>query len=508
VLAALVLVAAPQAVPSAQELPSLAKGKVIPRVVCLADSQQSFALYVPSAYDSARKWPVLFAFDPSARGSTPVERFREAAEKYGYLVLGSNNSRNGPIQVQLEATRAMWNDAKRRFAIDEARVYATGFSGGARAACQMGLMLKTMAGVIVAGGGFPFGANPTADVSFALYGIAGEADVNFNEMLRLHRDFTALRIANHFEVLAGGHQWPSSEVCREAIEWMELQAMRGNRRECDPALLASLLNGRLSKMRANQERGKLAAAFHRYAEAMRDFQGLADLKVVEDGVARLKGSPELAKALKHSEKRAKRLEEQDDLQALKFASLLNRILAAGDSNVTDSGTVAGNGVPSTSSSSRVHPSRTTPDAVGGETDSTALEKLIAELGISSLKKTLEKKPGTDAAILAERQRDRIFISTLESARTLIEEKKYRQAVMCLEVTTQVVPDSPFALFNLARALALEGKKRRALKLLVSAAEKGFDRPEMVEQDAAFGFLRDDPRFSAALERIRAHAAPE
>src|SRR5688572_27096883 len=77
----------------AEEFP---KGKVIEKVVCKADASLSYALYLPSNYAANKKWPVVYGFDPGARGLMPVEQFKEAAEKYGYIVIGSNDSRNGP----------------------------------------------------------------------------------------------------------------------------------------------------------------------------------------------------------------------------------------------------------------------------------------------------------------------------------------------------------------------------------------------------------------------------
>src|SRR5947209_1939624 len=57
---------------------ALPKGQVIERVVCRTDARQSYALYIPSGYTPARKWPILYAFDPLARGRVPVELFRDA----------------------------------------------------------------------------------------------------------------------------------------------------------------------------------------------------------------------------------------------------------------------------------------------------------------------------------------------------------------------------------------------------------------------------------------------
>lgn len=55
------------------------KGKLVKKVICLEEPVQSYALYLPSAFDPGRKWPILFLFDPGARGAVGVEAFRVAA---------------------------------------------------------------------------------------------------------------------------------------------------------------------------------------------------------------------------------------------------------------------------------------------------------------------------------------------------------------------------------------------------------------------------------------------
>src|SRR3954466_9083889 len=82
----------------AQELP---RGEIVGDVQCEADACQHYALYVPSYFNPSRQWPVILAFDGGGGGREGVERYRVAAEKYGYVVAGSNNSRNGPWNVGL-----------------------------------------------------------------------------------------------------------------------------------------------------------------------------------------------------------------------------------------------------------------------------------------------------------------------------------------------------------------------------------------------------------------------
>ncbi len=107
----------------------MARGTIISHLACLDDPTQSYAIYLPSQYSPDKRWPILYAFDPFARGTTAVEVYQKAAEKYGYIVIGSNNSKNGPTSPQLAAAQAVWADTHRRFAIDKSRVYTTGLSG-------------------------------------------------------------------------------------------------------------------------------------------------------------------------------------------------------------------------------------------------------------------------------------------------------------------------------------------------------------------------------------------
>src|SRR5215467_10261976 len=142
-----------------------APGAVHASVAVAADPSYSYALYLPSAYSSSKRWPLLLVFDPFARGEVSVKLFHEAAEKYGFIVIGSNNSRN--FQDPSNAIRLLGTDVKERYAVDPRRIYVAGLSGGARVASSIALACKScIAGVIANGAGLPNGAAvPGAEVS-------------------------------------------------------------------------------------------------------------------------------------------------------------------------------------------------------------------------------------------------------------------------------------------------------------------------------------------------------
>src|SRR5262245_3615917 len=130
------------------------RGQVVPDVKCTADASQSYALYLPSSYSPNREWPVILAFDPGGRGRNGVERYQAAAEKYGYIVAGSNNSRNGSPETG-KAVNAMSSDVFSRFNVDTRRIYAAGMSGGARVAFSVALGSQSIAGVMASSAGYP-----------------------------------------------------------------------------------------------------------------------------------------------------------------------------------------------------------------------------------------------------------------------------------------------------------------------------------------------------------------
>ena len=219
----------------------LPRGAVIETLAAAADPDQTYALYLPSAYDPANPAPVLYLLDPRGRALVPLERFREASEATGVILASSYRSRSDePTDPNLPALRAMWADTHARLRIDDRRVYLGGFSGTARAACLMADVASgTVAGVIAAGAGFPPGNPPRRDTPFAFFGAVGDADFNYGEMQELDRTLAGLERPYRLEVFEGPHDWMPPEVATAALRWMELRAARDARRGPSPQLIGA-----------------------------------------------------------------------------------------------------------------------------------------------------------------------------------------------------------------------------------------------------------------------------
>jgi predicted esterase len=197
-----------------EEIP---KGRVVERVVCSGDKNQSYALYLPAAYSRERAWPILYCLDPAARGRVPVERFQEAAERAGFIVAGSNNSRNSSVDVAREAIHWLLTDTHERFAIDDSRTYAAGFSGGARLALAWAAN-GHIAGVIACGAAF--GESIPKEVPFRIYATAGVDDFNYDEVYAMSRELSRRGVPQRFAQFAGGHDWLPETLAGEAFEFL------------------------------------------------------------------------------------------------------------------------------------------------------------------------------------------------------------------------------------------------------------------------------------------------
>jgi poly(3-hydroxybutyrate) depolymerase len=269
---------------------ALPRGQVVDDVTCAGDPAESYALYLPSTYAPTRPWSVLIGFHPGARGRAIVEKYRAAAEQYGYIVAASNNSRNGAWAVSAKAIQAMSADLGQRFAVDGTRVYLTGLSGGARVAMQVALGKSRIAGVIASSAGYP-DSQPRASVPFAIFGTAGTDDFNYIEMRMLDRYLTT---PHHVAIFQGGHTLPPDDVAMEAIEWMELQAMASGKRPRDEALVDRLLARRQSAIAAA---GDSPAAVHLLQALADDFKGLRDVSAASARAAELSKQKDIKRAL-------------------------------------------------------------------------------------------------------------------------------------------------------------------------------------------------------------------
>ncbi|MGC3981773.1 MAG: hypothetical protein QM808_10960 [Steroidobacteraceae bacterium] len=267
------------------ELPA---GEVVADVKTVQDDAQSYALYLPTDYTAAHSWPVIFVFDPGARGLNGVERYQAAAEQYGYIVVCSNNARNGqPSQSAISATLS---DVLTRFNVDTTRMYTAGMSGGARLAMAVALVPAfKIAGVIASSAGYP-DDKTYKRLPFVLFETAGTEDFNHLEMRKIDHE---LQTPHHLAIFEGGHAWPPKALILEAVEWLELQAMQSGIKARDEREIAQLYARRMQAMPDASDK----QVFLALQDVVADFKGLQDVSALDARVKELGRDKQVRKAV-------------------------------------------------------------------------------------------------------------------------------------------------------------------------------------------------------------------
>ncbi len=436
------------------------RGAVVDPVSCTEDGQQGYALYLPSRYQPGHPWPILYLFDAGARGKLAVERFQKGAEECGLILAASNNSRNGPVEKSIAAAQAVWRDTHRRFSIDDRRVYAGGFSGGARVACLLAdLAPGSIAGVIGCSAGFPENRPASRDTPFVYFGTAGDTDFNYYELRALDKELEKLGIRHRVEIFEGHHDWPPEDLCVEAIEWMELTAMeKGIGR--DEKRIESLLEKRLKKARELESAGKALEAYRAYAAVARDFRAFRDVSSVETRAADLEKSRRI----------------RDLAQAQEKRDAANRA-ALGQLEATLASVCA----------SEVLPPST---------------KLLNDLRVPGLKRRAASNEDREDALAARRMLESLFARTaLFLPPQLVEKGDFPCAILLLSVAAEIKPEDPRVFYNRACAFARAGNRKKALTDLRGAIAKGFSNREQIERDPDLASLREEEGFPEILRGL-------
>ncbi len=289
--------------------PSMKKGMVIQKIQCVNDTAVSYSLYLPKSYSEKSKNPVIIAFDPHGAGSLPVERYKDLAERYQTILIGSNDSRNGlPLNKTQQIVQALFDEIPGRYSIDTNQIYVTGFSGGARVASLVALYRGGIMGLIGCGAGLAGSDQPSA-YRFDYIGFAGNEDFNMNEMISLDEQLEQANFRHDLVIFDGKHEWPSSEVMEYAFLWNLFNHCRDNRISPDAVRIADF------KALINQEmqEGVTENNLHRQTDALQRsihfLRGLNPVEKEEARLAQLKNSDawkkEEAKVLQVREKEMK-----------------------------------------------------------------------------------------------------------------------------------------------------------------------------------------------------------
>jgi len=215
---------------------SFSNGKVITHVYCKADAEQSYALYIPVKSNN-EPMPVIYFFDPQGDGSLPLDKYKLLANRYNFIFIGSNNSRNGnDIATGENVWNTMFADSRNRLNINTNRVYVCGFSGGAKVATSIALNHNEIKGVIANGAGSSE-ITDAGNFNFSFTAIAGEGDLNMTDLVAITNSLDDSKTRHRIIFFDGIHEWAPENTMNDALAALQLDAMQQNLIPSNPAFI-------------------------------------------------------------------------------------------------------------------------------------------------------------------------------------------------------------------------------------------------------------------------------
>jgi predicted esterase len=440
---------------------------VTERVTSHTDPSKSYATFVPAGYRVGTPAPLVIILDPRGRALVPLERLVPAAERLGYLLISSYDSRSdedpGPTE---EAVAAIIEDAQDHFTIDTRRLYFAGFSGTARLSWTLGQRFAPYtAGVIGMGAALPFAGLPAVLAAegpwpFPFYGGAGEADFNWDEVQRLDRTLDEYGAPHFVEEWEGPHAWPDSTVFGHALEWLDTRAVVTGLQERPSDELRRRYDREVARAQNLLAGGRPERAAYVLGSLVADYGPLLDVTAAAGELEVVRASDAFAQAT----------EAQDRVLAERRA--FDRVLSTWLDEVRR---------------------RERPDGIRAG---------IAALGLATLRETAATASDRRERLAARRRLEQVYVlAVFYRPEEYLERGDFDLALAFLDVAASVHPESPLPAFTAARVHAVAGHVDEAFTALERAAAAGGLTRTAVEEHPQLASLRTDARYPALLERL-------
>ena len=403
------------------------------KTILIDDTTESYELFLPSVYNLNDNFPTIFVFDPYGNGKAGIQHFIEDAQRYGYIIIATNNTSNGKYSENFEIASRMMSHALSNYKVDDARIYTAGFSGGSRLASAIAVLTKKVRGVI--GCGSAFSQNPQEKPTFESFqyiGIVGTKDMNYLEFKDAEIWLDKFKVDNKLIVFDGQHQWPPKDAIHQAFVWFE-------RNQNDPKTKDALNKDLKLYAETLQSQGHLVEAFNYYAQVESQWTSNDELITL---LNQLKND----KTYKTELKTYTNATSKEAAQRVKLIDRFNK-------------------------------------------DLDNLKLKFWQKEIQKLKE-LQDSENTQEQHMATRLLNQIGVMAIEKGFVLQQERNFKGLLATAEIGLVLQPQSPNYLYAKALALAELGSKDEAKSMVLDALEREIFNVERYEKSALYRLLKD------------------
>lgn len=407
-------------------------------------SNYSICYYLPRTYDSLEHLATLIFFDSQGEALKQIEEYKSLSEKFGLILIGSNDSRNGLQEFDYERIATeITKIAKLKFKVDEGRVILAGFSGGARVTSSLAFKTPGISGVINCGAAMP--VEYLKEVKFNYFTFCGDEDFNFQEMYEVNKEIVNLESPNlAFAYFNGIHQWPKATDFERSIHFMLVKTE--TRDSVKKLLIGNALEFEKTHKTSKPSIDKILDErdFLTRCKAYGDQESMTNLE-------KMKESKALIEATKKAEKI--RIVELSSINSL-------------DQNM-----------------------------VGQNND--WWQKTISEIELA------KNKNGDNAIkLLNQRLLNHLSLTSYMYARRSLSEKNLVEASKFINIYLRVDPKNPEAYYLKAILLTKDGQNEQALGYIEQSIEKGFDDINRILNEPDFKQFSNTTNFQEIISKIK------
>ena len=247
-------------------------------------NKTSYTYYLPKNYNNKNKFPIFIIFDPHASGELPIKLYKSYADKFGYILVASNDSNNGTDYLRINnIINSLLDDVLSRLSIDKNRIYTMGFSGGARVASLMAFNKYLVKGCVLCGGGLM--QNMQLNHKISILSFVGNTDFNLNELLELNKNIPD-SINSHLIIYNGKHQWPDSITIEDAFYWTIFNEIRDKSRDLDKNIINQFYDKNIKLAQKFYNTDKLKT-YYIYSKIYDFLKGLIKTTEIENELSKI-----------------------------------------------------------------------------------------------------------------------------------------------------------------------------------------------------------------------------
>ena len=401
------------------------------KILILNDTTQSYQLYIPAKASDLSKVSVIVFFDPHGAGYIPIGKYKYLANQLGVVLVGSNSSQNGQSEAQSsQIANNLLSDLTVRMGCNPSLITLCGFSGGAKVALNYGANNAQIGRVIYMGAALPI--KPSHPL--ALFGFAGQQDMNYSDLLQFAAQFENTNSANLLIEWQGKHEWLDEQHFQYAILWL-LHQVSGQSKTTDSLVISKAFKN-LALQRETCKRQTDAIGEEQYLHLL---AMLTDTKICKEELSKLHQSTPYLKAFAQRQ------------QVLQNETAQKQLLLA------------------------------------------AFQNQNSEWWAKVIKGYTMSQNPSDKRLLGF-----ISLACYSYSTQLLKQNNQEGAAKILDIYELADPTNTDQLYFHAQLNASQGNAEKSMVYLQKAVKNGFTDKGKIEAEPAFSTLKTQPRFTEIL----------